>query len=107
MHHIDYSLIPPLIRQALDNHGLHHRETGSFVTKVLENDLMEAVGRADKSSFAALPSILSYVYNEMPSNSHGSPEKVAAWRADCPRPPADGGVLEGTNRTTSGAIGQP
>ncbi len=80
MSRIDYATIPPLVREALDKHAKEHRSTGGFVTAVLENNLMEAVGQADHNSLAALPSIVAYVYNEIPGACHGSPAKVKAWR---------------------------
>jgi hypothetical protein len=80
MNHIDYNTIPPLVRAALHKHAHDHQHTGDFVTAVLENNLMEAIGQADANSLAAMRSILSYVYNELPSNCHGSPAKVKAWR---------------------------
>jgi len=52
---------------------------GSFVQAVLENNLMEAFGRADGGNRLSLFSICEYVYNEIPSACHGSPEKVKAW----------------------------
>lgn len=80
MSHIDYATIPPLVRAALDRHAHEHQHTGGFVTAVLENNLMEAIGQADANSLAAMRSILAYVYNEIPGACHGSPAKVKAWR---------------------------
>lgn len=52
---------------------------GSFCEAVLENNLMESFGRADMGNRDALFEICSYVYNELPSSCHGSPEKVKEW----------------------------
>jgi hypothetical protein len=54
-------------------------EPGGFVTAVLENNLMEAFGRADEENRYSLFDICNYVYNEIPAGSHGSPAKVEAW----------------------------
>jgi len=54
-------------------------ETGGFLRACLENDFMEAVGRADDDNIRVLCKICSYIYNEIPSPCHGSPEKVQAW----------------------------
>jgi hypothetical protein len=51
---------------------------GDFLTAVLENDLMEAVGRADDENAANLPAYIGYLYNVAPSNCFGSREKVKA-----------------------------
>ena len=53
--------------------------TGDFLLAVLENNLMEAFGRADEENRADMFEICEYVYNEMPMLCHGSPEKVKAW----------------------------
>jgi hypothetical protein len=53
---------------------------GSFMTAVLENDLANAVGRADHQNLANLSNIVGYIYNHLPLSSWGSPEKVAKWK---------------------------
>jgi hypothetical protein len=70
---------PVRILGAIRNHADHHHPCGSFVTAVLENNLMEAIGRADENSQAALFEIVRYVRWEIPSNCHGSVEAVRAW----------------------------
>lgn len=52
---------------------------GDFLEAVLENNLMEAYGRADETNTYAMLQIVTFVYNYMPAPCHGSPEKVAAW----------------------------
>lgn len=56
--------------------GIH---PGDFLKAVLENNLMEAVGRADHINIRRLPEICKYVYNNIPSLCHGSLEKVEKW----------------------------
>jgi hypothetical protein len=55
------------------NHGI---PCGSFLMAVLENNLMEAFGRADIGNSANLKNIVGYVYMHVPSNAWGSKEKV-------------------------------
>jgi len=55
--------------------------TGHFLTAVLNNNLSEAVSRADNETLANLPAFCAYLYWEAPSQCHGSPEKVSAWIA--------------------------
>lgn len=62
--------------QAYANIG---RPTGDFLRAVLENNLMEAFGRADIFNRGRIFEICQFIYNELPSNSHGSKEKVDAW----------------------------
>lgn len=76
----DHSLIRPDIKDALRQWGAReHPFVGDFLRAVLSNDLMEAVGRADDDNIRTLPAICSYVYMELPSRCHGSPEIVKEW----------------------------
>lgn len=52
---------------------------GSFFTAVLENDLRGAIGAADQYNRRLLFDWVAWLYWEAPSESWGSPEKVAAW----------------------------
>jgi hypothetical protein len=52
---------------------------GSFLTAVLENNLMESFERADEENRAALFNLCSFVYGDVPAPCHGSPENVRAW----------------------------
>jgi len=54
----------------------HKIPTGSFLRAVLENDLTEAIGRADHININRIPSIVDYIYNNLPHNSWGSKEIV-------------------------------
>jgi hypothetical protein len=55
------------------------RPCGGFLTAVFENKLSEAVSRADFENMRAIPAIVAYLYNEIPGNCWGSPEKVKNW----------------------------
>ena len=52
---------------------------GSFLSAVLCNDLMEAIGRADDANVRALNAYAIYLYNYAPSACYGSPDKYDAW----------------------------
>jgi hypothetical protein len=67
------------IREALDRYANTGCPVGGFLTAFLENNLMEAIGRADNENRRDLVEIAGYVYNEMPGNCHGSPEIVRDW----------------------------
>lgn len=56
-----------------------HIEPGGFLTAVLTNDLKEACSRADEVSKHSLWSIVHFLWNEAPSASWGSVEKVESW----------------------------
>lgn len=77
-----YAAIPAPLIDGLMRYVVHGVETGGFLRAVLENNLSEAVGRADISSLAVLPLIVSYVYNELPGTCWGSKDVVEAWLAN-------------------------
>lgn len=52
---------------------------GGFLTALLSNDLKESFGRADDMNQRAMRQWVMFMYNEMPSQAQGSPEKVQAW----------------------------
>jgi hypothetical protein len=58
----------------------HGIPAGGFLTAVLENNFLEAFSRADSSNTERMSDIASFVYNELPIECHGSPEKVTKWR---------------------------
>lgn len=72
-------IIPDHMLAALRRYIDEHRGVGHFLTAVLENNLREAVHRADEHNLANLPAYVYYLYNEAPAQCWGSPEKVKAW----------------------------
>ena len=53
---------------------------GHFITRLMENDLMGAMGHADGENKKAIVDICRYVYNEIPAGvSHGSVKAVDSW----------------------------
>lgn len=77
----DPDLCPPHLVEAFQRYVQYGVPPGDFLQAVLRNDLTEAIGRADHENLILLPAIVSYVYNRMPHNCHGSGEIVAAWIA--------------------------
>ena len=75
----DYSRIPKHMRDSLDLYVSERIQPGGFLTALLENNLAQAVGRADHINIELIPIYCSYMYNEMPSNSWGSPEIVTKY----------------------------
>ena len=67
------------IKESIDLYVSEGVPPGVFLTAVLSNDLMEALGRADRENRETLYDICGYIYNEIPSACHGSPEKVKGW----------------------------
>jgi hypothetical protein len=71
--------VPAHMIGGIDRYVEHHIEPGGFLRAVLENNLKEALGRADMENRYALFDIVSYIYNECPFQCWGSPEKVGLW----------------------------
>lgn len=72
-------LVRPQMKDALDEYAQDHVPRGSFLRAVLCNDLKTAVAQADHENLVTLPAIVSYIYNELPIECWGSPEKYVAW----------------------------
>lgn len=52
---------------------------GDFLTALLSNNLIESYARADEYNTAAMKAWAMVLYNDLPGNVWGSPEKVWAW----------------------------
>ena len=52
---------------------------GNFLQAILSNDLKMSCSHADDENLANLSAYVGYMYNEMPSGSHGSREIVDSW----------------------------
>ena len=74
-----YPAMPPLIIEGLRKYADNHLPVGGFLTAVLENNLTEAIVRADMFSLAGIKDIVMYVHWEIPGDCHGSPQAVRAW----------------------------
>lgn len=73
--------VPPFVKTALDEWATAGQWPGQFVTAVLQNDLIDAFGKADPNSLAAMLKIVGYVYNDLPARCHGSKERMNQWAA--------------------------
>lgn len=74
-------MIEQRFKDAIDAYVDHGRPMAGFITAVLENNLKDAVGRADEDAYENLREIVKYLYNDVPMSCWGSPEKVKAWYA--------------------------
>lgn len=73
--------IDPKMRSAMIAYARDHKAAGDFVMACFRNDLVQAATRADPSNLVALPAIMRFIYNELPSICWGSEAKVDAWLA--------------------------
>ena len=58
------------------NHGIH---PGGFLTALLENNLAEAIMRADGINRTLLAEWVEYIWWEIPADAWGSREKCRSW----------------------------
>ena len=74
-----YGEAPVHILDSINAYVEHRRRPGGFLTAVLEDSLTGALRAADDASRRGLDDIMLYLWNEVPADCWGSPEKVAAW----------------------------
>ena len=74
-----FSQMPPKILTGLREYVMDGRPPGDFLRGVLDNDLKEAVFRADDENLLALPSIVRFCSTHWPAQGWGSREKVKEW----------------------------
>lgn len=72
-------LIPTHMREGVRAHVEYGRETGGFLTALLEGD-EAAFRRADPVNLANADQWMRFLHHHLPADCHGSPGKVAAWR---------------------------
>jgi len=72
-------ILPEHMREGMAAYIEHGIEPGGFLTSVLANDLMEAIGRADIINRHRLYDYCNFIYNYVPLDCHGSYKKVDAW----------------------------
>lgn len=71
--------VPEDTLECLNNYIEHGIPTGGFLEAVINNDLFQAVARADDRNIRVIPSIVSYLYNEAPSTCWGSNQRMEHW----------------------------
>lgn len=94
-YHIRYDSLPEHLRDGMRLYVESGIQPGGFLTAFMSNDLMGAMGRADEISRAGFFQIASFLYNDAPSNCHGSSNRVREWIAV--------GGLNGQRATTPAA----
>ena len=71
--------IPPHMVGAILNYFNEKCPSGGFLRAVLENDLMEAVRRADGTNIDILYVYVAFLHHCCPYDTYGSKEIVKAW----------------------------
>lgn len=73
-------MIEQRFKEAIDRWVNDACPMGGFINAVLENNLKEALGRADEDAYHNIRDIVKYLYNEVPAGCWGSRERVKAWK---------------------------
>lgn len=76
-----YDALPDHLLESINEYILHGRSCGGFLMAVFENNLREAVGRADDTSLSHLKLIVQYLCNKCPAGATGSVDRVREWQA--------------------------
>lgn len=78
----DWLLIPDHMRGGITRWVEHGIYPGGFLTAVLENNLRDAVQRADEDNSRMLAGWVRFIYNYCPSGCWGSLEHVERWAVE-------------------------
>jgi len=74
-----YDRLPEAMREHARAYVERHQPVGGFLTAVLSNDLVNAIGRADAENVLYMAEWAMWLWNDIPAPCWGSPEKVRAW----------------------------
>ncbi len=90
---VDYSKLPETLQGGMQRWVEDGILPGHFLRAVIANDLREAVIQADEFNRLKLVEIVSWFWNECPSEAWGSPAKMLAWAKERrpPETPSPGG----------------
>lgn len=94
---IDYSGLPESLQDGARLWIERGYWPGGFLTAVIENNLVEAFGRADTFNFARLGKIVGWWYNEAPAPCWGSVERARAWHESYEPPKPRSHLDDGSN----------
>lgn len=75
----NYDRLPEHMQEAARNYIENGIKPGSFLTAVLENNLVKAYCYADGINLLAMHDWATWLYNDVPGNAWGSRNKVEAW----------------------------
>lgn len=76
---LDYTKLPKRLRSGAKRYIEQGIKPGGFLTAVIQNNLKEAVGKADDEMIRVIPSIVGWFYNEAPYDCWGSKNDMRKW----------------------------
>jgi len=71
--------IPERMMPGIKQYVEYGKEPGGFLSAIIQNNLSEAVGRADSENQKNIPAFVAYFYNKCPMGCWGSKEKMESW----------------------------
>jgi hypothetical protein len=74
------ALVPQHLWRGIINHVIDGSPTGDFLSSLFDNDLLNAVCRADETTLAGLRNLMLFMHNYAPQRCWGSPELAQRWR---------------------------
>jgi hypothetical protein len=77
---VDYSILPEHMREGTKLYIDRGIMTGSFLTAVMENNLVEAFAQADHINTHAMRNWAQFLYSEAPTPCWGSKKAVSEWK---------------------------
>ena len=78
-YHVLGLVIPALKLNGLKLYVEYGVLPSGFMQAVISNDLRRSLERADDTNLPLIPAYVSWLYNEAPAASWGSPDKMAEW----------------------------
>lgn len=75
----DYTMLPNYMQDAARKYVEDGVFPGVFLTAVLENNLVEAYGRADGINAERMRDWVEWLYNKVPAIAWGSKARIKAW----------------------------
>lgn len=74
-----YAAIPEDMRESMTRYVEERKEPGGFLAAVIQNNLVDAVCRADKHNLLLVREYAQWFYNVAPAPCAGSPGKMREW----------------------------
>lgn len=71
--------IPGYMHTAILEYVVEGHPTGDFLRSLFSNDLMRTYGHADGTNKAVIDRYVRFLYNDLPSDCHGSAQIVSEW----------------------------
>lgn len=82
LNHYPPNVFNDLTADAMENYLVHGYMPGGFLTAVLTNNLMGAVGSADHWNKERIPVIVGWIMNSLPHGSFGNDDFMRDWCRD-------------------------